>query len=153
VKTVTYKDTWDESFFPILDFMKSIGLTSRDPVKIDGVNIPPQKLIAALTKPGEPKDVIGSLRVELRGFIDGRRSKLVYYLGPVGYNEKWSAGVTAFTTGVGASIGVQMLGEGMVSRKGVVPPELIDKPKIWIGELGRRGIAVLEEKTDMEELT
>ncbi len=153
VKTVTYKDTWDDTFFPILDFMKSIGLTSREPVKIDGVNISPQKLIAALTKPSEPKDVIGSLKVELRGFIDGKRSKLVYYLGPVGYYEKWSAGVTAFTTGVGASIGVQILGEGMVSKKGVVPPELIDAPKVWIEELGRRGIAVLEEKTDIEELT
>lgn len=152
VKTVTYKDTWDESFFPILNFMKSIGLTSRKPVKVDKYEVSPQKLIASLTKPGEPRGVVGCLKVELEGYIGGNKSRLVYYVGPVGYNEGWDAGVTAYTTGVGASIGVQILGEGGVSRRGVVPPELIDDPYKWISELVRRGIPVVEEKTDIEAI-
>ena len=152
VKTITYKDTWDESFFPILTFMKNLGLTSRKPVKLGDCEVIPQKVVALLTKPGEPKDVVGCLKVELRGYMGGELGRLVYYLGPVGYNEEWGAGVTAYTTGVGASIGVQLLGGGGVSRKGVVPPELIDDPYIWISELGRRGLTVVEEKTSMEEI-
>ena len=147
VRTVTYKDSWDESFFPIINFMKSIGLTSREPIKIDSNEVVPQKLVAALAKPGEPKGVYGCLKVELVGVKDGVDTRLTYYVGPVGYNEDWRAGVTAFTTGVGASIGVQMLADGLVSRKGVVPPELVDDPSHWIRELGRRGIPVTEEET------
>lgn len=152
VKTITYKDTWDESFFPILSFMRNLGLTSRRAIKLGDCEVVPQKIVAILSKPSEPRDIIGCLKVELRGYIGGESGRLVYYVGPVSYNERWDAGVTAYTTGVGASIGVQLLGEGGVSRRGVVPPELIDDPYRWISELARRGIAVVEERISIEEI-
>ena len=152
VKTVTYKDTWDEDFLPIINFMKKIGLTSREPVKINDFEISPQKFLASLTKPGEPKDIIGCLKVELKGYKDGVETIIRYYLGPVGYHEEWGAGVTAYTTGVGASIGVQILGSGGVSSKGVVPPELIDEPSLWLKNLAKRGIPVKEEVVKIGEV-
>ena len=144
VKTVTYKDTWDESVFPILDFLRNVGLTSREEVPVGECMVSPQKLLASLTKPGEPEDVIGALRVELVGWKDGVKSRLLYFVGPVGYHEEWEAGVTAYTTGVGASIGAQALAEGLFPEKGVVPPEKITEPIKWVKELSRKGIPVIE---------
>jgi len=106
--------------------------------------VSPQKLLASLTKPGEPEDVVGALRVELKGWREGVKSRLLYFVGPVGYHKDWDAGVTAYTTGVGASIGAQALAEGLFPEKGVVPPEKITEPIKWIKELSSRGIPVIE---------
>ncbi len=144
VRTITYKDSWDESVFPIIEFLRDIGLTKREPIDVMGCKISPQKVLASLVKPWEPEDLVGSLKVELIGCLGGVRKKLTYYLGPVGYSKEYEASVTAYTTGIGASIGVQMLAQGYVPRKGVIPPELITKPEIWIKELTKRGIKVSE---------
>jgi lysine 6-dehydrogenase len=152
VKTVTYKDSWDESVFPILDFLRGIGLTSDEEIEINGCKISPKKLLAMLAKPGEPRDIFGCLRVELIGYIGGLKGRLVYFLGPVGYNDDWNVGVTAYTTGIGASIGAQLLGEGYFTEKGVIPPEKISEPGEWIRRLVDRGMNITEVKSDIENI-
>ena len=149
VKTVTYKDTWDESMFPILDFLKDVGLVKREPIDVMGQKVSPVKVLASLTKPWEPKSYYGVLKVVVKGVKNGVETKYTYYVGPVGYWEKWNAGATAVTTGLGATAGLKLLVDGHVGRKGVVPPELVDKPELWLRELSKRGINITEVKEEI----
>ena len=143
VKTVTYKDSWDESIFPIIKFLRNVGLTSREEVDVLGVKVRPIQLLGSLIRPREDPSVYGSLKVSVKGVKDGEERRYTYYLGPVKGREDWGAGVTAITTGYGAVAGLKCLVEGLVP-KGVTPPELIEKPNVWIQELGRRGLNIVE---------
>ena len=152
VKTVTYKDTWDEEIFPIINFLKDIGLVSREPVDVMGQKVSPVKVIASLTKPWEPESYVGALKVVIVGIEGGVEVKYTYYLGPVGYKKEWNAGVTAVTTAFGATAALKLLVDGHVSRKGVVPPELVDRPDLWLEELKKRGIPLVEVREETRPL-
>lgn len=143
VKTVTYKDSWDESIFPILDFLKKSRLTSRDEVDVLGVKVSPLRLLGTLIRPKEDPTTFGALKVEVKGVKDGEEVKYTYVLGPAAGRAEWDAGVTAVTTAFGAVAGLKCLVEGLVP-KGVSPPELVEKPKVWIDELIRRGLPIIE---------
>ncbi|HEW94326.1 hypothetical protein DRN84_03660 [Candidatus Geothermarchaeota archaeon] len=146
VKTVTYKDTWDESLFPVVEFLRKSGLVRKDVIEVMGCKVSPQKVLATLIKPEESRNEVGALRVELKGYEGGVYVRRIYFVGPFRYRDDWKAGVTAVSTGYGASIGLQLLAEGYVPRKGVIPPELITEPGLWIKELNRRGVPVKEIK-------
>ncbi len=143
VKTITYKDTWDESIFPIIDFLRKTGLTSREKINVLGAEVSPLHVLGTLIKPREDPSVYGALRVEVRGVKDGVDAKLTYFLGPVQGIKEWGAGVTAVTTAFGALAGLQCLVEGLVP-KGVSPPETIEEPMTWIKYLASKGLYITE---------
>ena len=151
VNTITYKDSWDESLFPILDFLRKTGLTSRDEVDVLGVKVSPLKVVGTLIKPREAPETLGALKVEVKGVKNGEEVKYTYFLGPTSGRKDWSAGVTAVTTAYGAVAGLKCLVEGLVP-KGVSPPELIAKPRVWIDELIKRGIPVTEVEERIKPL-
>lgn len=152
VRTVTYKDTWDEEVFPIINFLREIGLTSRDAVDVMGQKISPVKVIASLMKPWEPKSYVGALKVIVIGTEGGAEVKYTYYLGPVGYKNEWNAGATAITTAFGATAALKLLVDGYVSKKGVIPPELVDRPDLWLEELKKRNIPLIEIREEIRSL-
>ncbi len=143
VKTITYKDSWDESIFPIIDFLRKTGLTSREEVDVLGVKVSPLRLVGTLIKPKEDPATLGALKVVVKGVKDGEEVRYTYILGPTSGKAEWGAGVTAVTTAFGAVAGLKCLVEGLVP-KGVSPPELIEKPRVWIDELIKRGIPIME---------
>ena len=143
VKTVTYKDSWDEKIFPILEFLRASKLTSRDDVDVLGVKVKPIQLLGSLIRPKEDPSTYGALKVSLKGMRGGEEYRLTYVLGPTQGIKDWGVGVTAVTTAFGAVAGLKCLVDGLVP-KGVSPPELIDKPEIWIVELAKRGLNIME---------
>jgi len=147
VKTVTYKDAWDDSLFPIIEFLRESGLVRKDEIDVMGCKVSPQKVLASLIKPEESKNEVGALRVELKGYEGGIPVRYIYFIGPFTYSESFRAGVVALSTGYGASIGVQLLAKGYVPRKGVIPPELITEPALWLKELTKRGVSIREIKS------
>jgi len=152
VRTVTYKDAWDEEVFPIINFLREVGLTSREVVDVMGQKISPVKVIASLMKPWEPESYVGALKVVVIGTEGGAEVKYTYYLGPVGYKKEWNAGTTAITTAFGATAALKLLVDGYVSRKGVVPPELVDRPDLWLKELKKRDIPLIEIREEIRSL-
>lgn len=143
VKTITYKDTWDENIFPIIKFLREAGLTRRERVNVLGSEVSPIHVLGALINPKEDPETYGALKVELRGVLDGLDTRLTYYLGPVKGIQEWGVGVTAVTTGYGALAGLECLVHGEVP-KGVTPPEKVEDPMRWVRYLSSRGIYVTE---------
>jgi len=149
VRTVTYKDSWDESIFPILNFLKFSGLIRKDFIDVLGQKISPLHVLGTLIKPREPRDCFGALKVTVSGIENEKRVRYTYFLGPVGYKHEWDAGPTSLTTAYGATAALMMLSKEYISRKGVVPPELIERPELWLNELKKRNIqlTMMKEET------
>ncbi|HIE37333.1 TPA: hypothetical protein EYP83_04105 [Candidatus Geothermarchaeota archaeon] len=151
VNTITYKDSWDESIFPIIEFLKSSGFTSRNDIDILGVKVKPIHLVGKLVKYDEDPKTYGALKVEARGVKEGEKTILTYILGPTTGIEEWNAGVTAVTTAYGAVAGLKCLVNELFPR-GVTPPELINDPMKWLNELVKRGISIMEVEQRIKPL-
>lgn len=145
VRNVNYKDSWDESFFPVIDFLRESGLTKRNEIDVMDVKVAPLKVIGSLIKPYEDPNTYGCLKVEVSGIKDGVETEYTYYVGPVKGRENWGVGETALTTAYGAVAGLKMLVEEYVP-KGIAPSELVEKPEAWVEELTKRGLPVFEEE-------
>ena len=83
----------------------------------------------------------------ITGTKDGRRTVINYYL----WDEADTVnGISAMArvTGYSAAVGALFLGRGMLTRKGIVPPEDViqgENYDLFIDELSRRAIRVINQ--------
>ncbi len=133
--------------------LKNLGFLDEKQVSVEGTNISPKKLTAKLlgTKLCRPdiRDIV-VLRVSVRGVRSGKRVSLVYTLLD-SYDEKNGVTAMARTTAYPASIAVQLLLNGALDERGVIPLEKIAMNEMLykevMDELGKRGVNVIEEVT------
>jgi len=112
----------------LIQALKSTGFFSTGPVEVRGSIIQPLEFTSKILfsdwklKPNEPEFTV--MRVEILGNENGKRKKYTYDL----YDEydaetqQWSM---ARTTGYTATAAVNLLAEGLFTKKGVFPPELV----------------------------
>ncbi|NWG11271.1 saccharopine dehydrogenase family protein [Candidatus Bathyarchaeota archaeon] len=134
-----------------IKLLEALGFFEEEPISVDGIGVSPRKFTAKLFtrklwKP-EVKDVV-ALKVEVSGIQDNKRAVYVYHL--LDYYDK-EHGITAMarTTAYPASIIAQFMLMKAVKGEGVIPPEEIGMDsklfRMFLGELGKRGIRVNEE--------
>jgi lysine 6-dehydrogenase len=131
----------DEQRIKVLNDM---GLTSDKPVNFKGVSISPREFLLRCAPPPDAKarDVAGAV-VEVTGERGGEKTRCTYSL-VHSYHEKYEVSALAYLTGVPLSIVSQMLAEGNISERGVLPPEVAVKPEPFFAELAKRGIRIEE---------
>lgn len=116
------------------------GLLETNPVSFEGKSIIPRKFVGEVLSDrislGREEDLT-LMRVDVQGRKDGARVHQRYEMVDH-YDAKNGMTSMARTTAFPCSIAAQMLGEGQVTRKGLVPPELAFK-----GELRRKFLAYL----------
>jgi lysine 6-dehydrogenase len=103
------------------------GLLESRPVHLDGQRIVPRKFVSKVVSKrirlGKEKDVT-LLRVDVTGKRKGRpvhkRYEMVDH-----YDRKRKLTSMARTTAFPCSVAAQMLGAGLIQKRGVVPPELV----------------------------
>lgn len=126
-----------------------LGLASRDEILVDGTKVRPYDVTAsvidALPKPREPELDIDIQRCLIVGEKEGHPVTLRYEA-VTRPHKKWNVGGGVVDTGVPPSIAAQWMANGLVKRKGVIPPEIAFDPLPYFKELGirGRGIQVLE---------
>jgi len=102
------------------------GLLEARPVRIDGQRIVPRefvsKVVSERIKLGKEKDLT-LLRVDVTGRREGRRVHRRYQMIDH-YDSKWKLTSMARTTAFHCSVAAQMLGAGLIQKRGLVPPEL-----------------------------
>jgi saccharopine dehydrogenase-like NADP-dependent oxidoreductase len=119
-----------------------MGLLSSEPVKVDGVEIVPMRLISKLTPPApkyekEIQEVIdegleleeGVMLVRVDGLKDGEKVRIDTYVNTPGLLESFAkARISheAYFTGQCGWLFTKMLIKGEVSQKGVFPPEALE---------------------------
>jgi lysine 6-dehydrogenase len=122
-----------------------LGLLETEPVLVDGREVDRKRYLAAALGPGlelgpAERDIV-ILRVELWGQKDGRRSRVIYQLID---RRDLTTGLTAMnrTVGFTASIGAQLIGREIITKRGLLSP-VTDVPyDTLVEELAKRDIQV-----------
>lgn len=128
-------------------FLIDLNLTRKDyKVDVNGMKVNPREVFLKVLDPivelGEKDDVV-LLRVIVSGLKDGESCQRQYEM--VTYKEKTTQ-VTAMARATANTISVvaQMIGNGTIKDKGVLPPEQIVPGDMYIKEMAKRGVNIKE---------
>jgi lysine 6-dehydrogenase len=127
-----------------IQVLNEMGLTRKEPLAVDGVSISPQEFLLKCAPPPDVhvRDAAGVV-VEVSGEKKGEEAKYTYSLVHE-YHEKYGVSALAYLTGMPMSIVAQMLANGEISDKGVLPPEKSVKPTPFFARLAKRGVRISE---------
>jgi len=131
----------------VLRTMSLLGLGSDRPLEVRGVSVTPRDFTLALLKRekllGAPEGVTVDdwevLDIELRG-TEGDRPVARHARARFPPRPDWHLTATEYAVGVAGAIGAELLAEGKVTARGVVPPELCVPAGPFRAALARRGI-------------
>jgi len=144
-KTIRYKGH-AEKFQLLID----LGLLSRETeVTIDGKKIKVRDVmreqLSSLLKLGKKSDAV-LLRVIVSGEKSGEPCTYEYNL--ITEKDK-SMNITAMARATANTVSIiaQMIGAGVISKRGVYPPEKIVPGELYISALKKRGVVIEEIKT------
>jgi len=122
-----------------------LGLLDDEPVMVDGRAVDRRRFLAAALEPrlqyAEEERDLAILRIEVAGVRDGRDVRIVH---EVLDRKDLASGLTAMSRLVGftASIGAQMIGSGVITRRGLLSPA-VDVPSApFLDGLRARGVEV-----------
>jgi len=128
------------------------GLLDTDPVHLNGTTITPRQFISNILSDrlrlNEEKDLT-LLRIDVAGRRNGKRAHYEYEMIDH-YNRKGRMTSMARTTAFPCSIAAQLLAEGKVQPKGLIPPELAfrgDLQREFMRRLQERGIKISLKKS------
>jgi len=144
VKNVDCAMSYTEEDEQRIKVLTEMGLTSTEPVAVNGASVSPREFLLRLAPPPDVKvRDAASVLVEVTGESGGEDAKCIYSL-VQSYNESYGVSATAYLTGVPLSVAAQMLARGEIDKKGVFPPETAIPAKRFFAELARRGIKIRE---------
>lgn len=133
VKTVTLKGGLKESYLNKLAItVARLGLTNTVSKK-QSMGKMLKGALPVLDKIQKPAVPISGIRVDIKGYLNGKKQHLVYQAVDNMNN----------LTGVPLAIGALMMGKGEITRKGVFAPEAAVNPDRFIAELSERNIKVV----------
>ncbi|ARP41424.1 Saccharopine dehydrogenase [NADP(+)L-glutamate-forming] [Geobacillus thermodenitrificans] len=144
-KTIRYRGH-AEKFKLLVD----LNLTRNDvEVEVGGHKVKPRDVLLAVLTPMldlRGKDDVVLLRVIVGGRKDGKETVFEYET--ITFNDS-ERKVTAMarTTAYTISVVAQLIGRGLITKRGVYPPEQIVPGNVYIGEMKKRGVVINEKKT------
>ena len=141
-KTLRYPGT-----VKYLEVLRDLGYFSTEAVEVEGSMVRPLDLTAALLFPrfrleeGEGEFTI--MRVEIKGQEEGKQAEYVYDLYDEYHRESDTLSM-ARTTGYTATGAARLLLEGLLTRKGMIPPEKValenDSMRFLMEHFRQRGV-------------
>ncbi|MGE6368037.1 saccharopine dehydrogenase family protein [Planococcus kocurii] len=141
-KTLRYKGHAEK-----VKLLVDLGLTNRTKtVTVDGREIKLRSVLKAVLEPitelGDKQDAV-VLRVMVSGIKAGEEIRYEYNMVTIKDPE---TGVTAMARATAFTISVvaQMIGKGIIDKRGAYPPEMIVPGEEYIAEMAKRGVAIKE---------
>jgi lysine 6-dehydrogenase len=147
-KTVRWPEHW-----PGVDTLKECGLLDLEPHDFNGTKIVPREFLLSMITPrlqareGET-DVCVMYNTTI-GKKDGREIKIEHFMWDEADRENGISSMMR-VTGFPVAITVKLMLEGLITEKGIVPPEDCIKGQVYIRfmeELKKRNINILEEQS------
>jgi lysine 6-dehydrogenase len=146
IRTYEYKTLRYPGHHEKIQTLKDLGLLETAPVQVDGCRVIPRRFFVALAEPRlrfpDERDLL-AMRVIVRGRKNQKGREIRYdvleYFDP-------ETGFTAMqrTTGFSAAVVLEMLAQGIIRQRGVVPVERAVPSLIFLEEIRKRGIEVKE---------
>jgi saccharopine dehydrogenase (NAD+, L-lysine-forming) len=137
----------DDRFVEAERVFRALGLNQRRPVEFGGATFSPIRFVASRFP--QPAELAGKIHGAVcvgtlcEGTLNGRPARRFMYQ-TTSHDESWERwGVqgTGWQTGASAATAVRLFARGEVTRRGVVPPELLD-PGAFITEMKAVGLSV-----------
>lgn len=147
VRNMDFIVTYPPQFTETLALLVRLGLASKTPVKVRGLEISPYDFLASLidSQPKPPRSELDTdiQRVEASGTRNGRPATITIdaVCNP---NTTWQIGGGTVGTGSPPSITAQWLASGEIKHRGVLPPETCIDPPPFFKALHERGITIVE---------
>jgi len=145
-KTVRWPGHWEG-----IQTLKECGLLDLEPVQIEGTSIVPREFLLALIEPRlQPLEGDTDVCVmwnTVAGTKTGKAVEIHSYLWDEADTERGISSM-ARVTGFSAAIGATFIGRGLITAKGIVPPEDCFEGEVFerfLEELKKRDIHILEE--------
>jgi lysine 6-dehydrogenase len=141
VREVFFKINYAPELVNLVRSLAAAGLTSREPVGVNGFKVAPRDvLLAALRKnaPAKPARDVEALRVVVSGRRRGQRTASAMEMW-ASYTTRPRFSAVARDTGFPAAIAAVMLGHGQIQGVGVQAPENVVPPNPFFAELEKRG--------------
>jgi lysine 6-dehydrogenase len=151
-KTIRWPGHWQG-----IEVLKECGLLDLQPIEIRGLKITPREFLLSVIEPkfqplADDTDVCVMWNTVL-GIKNGKQTMINYYLWDRA-DVKNNISAMARVTGFSAAIGALFLGRGMITSKGIVPPENGITGKLYetfMNELKKREIRVIERTETIDE--
>src|SRR5690606_34471166 len=144
-KTIRYPGHRDK-----FQLLVDLNLTRKDYfVEVNGVKICPREVFLKVLEPIvdlKDKDDVVLLRVEVAGLADGKEKTIVYEMATFKDREK-NVTAMARSNAITISSVAQMIGEGIITKRGVYPTEQIVPGDIYIEEMAKRGVFITEKES------
>ena len=146
IREVSFRIAFPDLLAERLRFLRALGMISRERVAVDGTRVAPRDLLHALHRrlplrePGGPPDEHEVLRVIVRGRQAGEEIEEVLDCRTRGI-AAWGMGVDV-DTGCPPSIAVQLLQAGVITARGVLPPERAIPVAPFFAALEARGMTI-----------
>jgi saccharopine dehydrogenase-like NADP-dependent oxidoreductase len=160
LENVTFKLGFDEGALNADEAFVASGMASKELVVVNGVKVRPIDVYCATLTPNPAPDEMkrlvdageiqdyGVILADIWGEKDGKPAKWNYtvFTPTIQWITERIAGATSVSYGTStpASIYSEFMVKDMVKQKGVVVPEILDRPvrDAFIEELGNRGLRV-----------
>jgi len=142
---VSVRGSWHPEIMTAMRVFLDYGLTAEEPEPVDGAMVSPRSFLRAhllRRQPAFDGPVAFFLRVDATG-RRGQDPQTVTYLSA--HPTDWGPAGTARMTGIPASIALQGLAAGRVTRVGVLGPEAAFDPEPFFQQLAQRGITVVRQ--------
>lgn len=134
LRECSFKVSFPEDFIRDMQFLLALGTNSQKKIAFA------QKLINQFIPKSKINDV-EYIRVRMNGKRKGKTISLI--LDCITKSKAaWNASAGAYDTGVPPSIIAQMIIDGKITQRGVLPPELCIPPMYFFKELKKRGITI-----------
>ncbi len=153
IQRTTFRLGLPMEFHEKLKFLMSLGFGDKEKISTTDGAVSPRKMLASMLAkfpiPEVEPDDCEVVRVDVAGSKGGRKT-LVRLETTVLSDKRWQVSCGALDTGVPPSIVAQMILEGTIKEKGVLPPEVAVDPQPFFQELAKRNIVM--RKISEEEL-
>ncbi|MEI4769029.1 saccharopine dehydrogenase C-terminal domain-containing protein [Psychrobacillus sp. FJAT-51614] len=141
-KTIRYKGHADK-----FKLLVDLGLTNKKTiVNVNGNMVKARDVLKEVLTPqlllGDKEDAV-LLRVIVKGVKEGKDTTYSYELAT---KKDRLSGTTAMARATANTVSVvaQMIGNNVISKRGVYPPELIVPGELYIREMATRGVDIVE---------
>ncbi|HSW35157.1 MAG TPA: saccharopine dehydrogenase C-terminal domain-containing protein [Candidatus Limnocylindrales bacterium] len=147
IKNCNFGYALPESFVNMLKVLRMVGLNSTNPIEVKGVKVIPRDVVTTLLP--NPLELGGKMKGYLcvgtlvRGTKNGKKiAKFMYSMETHenAYKQMGVAGVS-FQTGVPAAVIADLFADGLITRRGAFPAEVID-PIPFVERLPHYGLHI-----------
>lgn len=146
IQNISVFSSFPSHSYTALKTLVDLGLTSKEPVLVDGVSMRPLDFsIEALRKIPVPDGYTEKENLWLKVFgKKGKEEKMVEMDCVAGTQPGWEDATCNIDTGFPAAITGQMILRGEIPEKGLFSPEFVMPPEPFFAELGKRKLLIYE---------